>query len=123
MTAKNKEAGTVGAVPDLGSRKDRPNASNSPIKPRQAILRAVRVTRGRHCYLYNVDFVGEEIVSRSADPECDMARALLARGVTGVVQVMDGQTGKPRTRVNVEKAAGLRTVDEDRDGTPLPKVR
>lgn len=73
------------------------------------IGRKTKVKSFMHCYLYNVDFAGDEIVTRSADPECDMARALLDRGVAGVVQIIDGQTGKPRSRVNVEKAAKLRT--------------
>jgi hypothetical protein len=65
----------------------------------------------RHVYLYNVTVAGEPIVTHSHDPECDLARALLARGVTGVVDVIDGVTGKPRSRVNIEKAARLRVED------------
>jgi hypothetical protein len=29
----------------------------------------------------------------------------LARGLTGTVNLLDGQTGKPRTAVNIERAA------------------
>jgi hypothetical protein len=50
---------------------------------------------------------GEIIVSNSRDPEHDLARALLGRGITGVVEVIDGKTGKPRSRVNIEQAAKL----------------
>jgi hypothetical protein len=62
-------------------------------------------------YRYNVTRNGECIVSLSRDPETDLARAVLARGIKGVVSVLDGKTGKPRTRVNIERAAKLRTVE------------
>ena len=60
---------------------------------------------------YNVVLAGEIIVERSRDPETDLARALLARGQTGKVTVLDGATGKPRTIIDIEKAAKVRTVE------------
>ena len=59
----------------------------------------------RHWYAYDLVLDGETIVSNSRDPEHDLARALLARGIKGMVEVLDGRTGKPRSRVNIEKAA------------------
>ena len=50
-------------------------------------------------------FDGEIIVSDSRDPEHDLARALLARGIKGKVTLHDGCARKPRTVVNIEKAA------------------
>ena len=38
---------------------------------------------GRDGYRYSVICRGELIVENSRDPECDAARALLARGITG----------------------------------------
>jgi hypothetical protein len=35
----------------------------------------------------------------------------LSRGITGMVKVMDADTKKHRTTVNIEKAAKLRTVE------------
>ena len=35
----------------------------------------------------------------------DAARALLARGITGHLTMLDGKTGIPRTIINIEKAA------------------
>jgi hypothetical protein len=70
----------------------------------------------RHWYAYDVLLDGEVIVSNSRDPECDLARALIARNIKGIVTVLDGRTGTPRTRVNIEKAAMLRVTEEDRDG-------
>jgi hypothetical protein len=68
-------------------------------------------------YLYDVTFEGEVIVSNSRVPECDAARVLLARGITGKLTMVDGNTGKPRTVVNIEKAAKL-TVSENRRDSP-----
>src|SRR6185503_18854873 len=62
-------------------------------------------------YVYSVIFDGKLIVDRSRDPECDAARALSAMGYTGKLTMLDGKTGKPRTIIDVEKAAGL-TVEE-----------
>jgi len=73
--------------------------------------------------VWHVEFDGEIVVVGSRDPECDLARALLARGITGTVTILDGNTGKPRTFVNIEKAARL-TVREDRaDGPRFVKWR
>src|SRR5262245_2661494 len=55
---------------------------------------------------YSVTFREELIVDGSRDPECDLARALLARGFAGLVTVLD-EAGKPRSRVNIQKAAKL----------------
>ena len=59
----------------------------------------------RHWYAYDVLFDSEIIVTDSRDPEHDLARALLARGIKGNVTLQDGPTRKPRTVVNIEKAA------------------
>jgi hypothetical protein len=74
--------------------------------------------RQRDCwYLYDVTFGGELIVADSADPETDLARALIARGITGVVEIIDGRTGKRRSRVNIEAASRV-TFREDRKRGP-----
>ena len=52
---------------------------------------------------------GETLVKGSRDPETDLARALLARGLTGKVMAMDANTGKHRSTVDIEQAAKLRT--------------
>ena len=69
---------------------------------------------GKAGYLYNVTLDGELIVERSRDPECDLARALLSRGITGTVTFYDGNTGRPRTVIDVERAAKAITEDNRR---------
>ena len=68
-------------------------------------LLAKKKPNNRHWYAYDVLLDGETIVSSSRDPEHDLARALLARGIKGMAEVMDRRTGKPRSRVNLEAAA------------------
>jgi len=62
-------------------------------------------------YRYSVLFQGELLLERSRDPECDAARALEARGITGKLTLCDGKTGIPRTIIDIERAAKLRTVE------------
>ena len=45
----------------------------------------------RHWYAYDVLLNGEILVSNSRDPEHDLARALLARGIKGAAEVVDGK--------------------------------
>jgi hypothetical protein len=77
-----------------------------------------RQGRQRDCwYLYDVIFGGKVIVADSADPETDLARALMAQGIVGAVEIFDGRTGKPRSRVNIEAASKV-TFREDRRRGP-----
>ena len=61
--------------------------------------------------LYSVIFQGKLLVERSGDPECDAARTLLVQGFTGKLTLCDGKTGIPRTIIDIEKAAKLRSVE------------
>ena len=72
---------------------------------------------GKAGYLYSVIYEGKLIVERSRDPECDAARALLAKGITGTLILCDGKTGMPRMRLDIEKGARL-MVREDRATSP-----
>jgi hypothetical protein len=71
----------------------------------------IRKTGVRHSGRYSVTFGGETVVEGSRDPEADLARALLAKGITGIVTILDANTGKHRTTVNVEQAAEIRTEE------------
>ena len=67
---------------------------------------------GRDGYRYSVIFDGKLLIERSRDPECDAARALHARGITGKLTLLDGKTGVPRTTIDIEKAAKLATSED-----------
>ena len=64
---------------------------------------------------YNVLFDGDVIVEASRDPECDLARVLAASGYTGIVTMLDGDTGKPRTIINIQQTSRL-TAEEGPNG-------
>ena len=49
---------------------------------------------GRDGYRYSVLFEGQLLVDRSRDPECDAARALVAKGITGKLTMLDGKSGR-----------------------------
>ena len=88
--------------------------------PLIATVTAKRPPEGNHresWYLYDIEFDGELVVRDSKDPECELARALLARGITGCVRLIDANTGKPRITINIEKCAKL-TVRETRSHGP-----
>jgi hypothetical protein len=72
---------------------------------------------GRSGYAWSVLFDGELLASRSTTPEFDAARALLAKGITGKLTLLDGKTGRPRLTLDIEKAAQL-TVRDDRHRGP-----
>ena len=78
---------------------------------------------GRDGYRYSVLYDGKPLVNRSRDPECDAARALVAIGITGTLTLCDGKTGRPRTIIDIEKAAKLRTVEESVKGLRFKPYR
>jgi hypothetical protein len=81
--------------------------------------------------VYSVIFQGKLLVERSGDPECDVARALLTQGFTGKLCLSDAggfsverkrepwgiryiytpRPSMPRTIIDIEKAALLRSVE------------
>jgi hypothetical protein len=104
-----------------------PTASVAVARHRRSLvayLKANRPPKGRtrdSCYLYDVIFDGRVIVADSKDPECDLARALLAEGHAGIVAMLDAVTGRPRTVINIEKAATLAVEEGRRRGLRFVK--
>ena len=56
----------------------------------KAHLHPKKKPNDRHWYAYDVVFDGEIVVTDSRDPEHDLARALLKRGIKGNVTLHDG---------------------------------
>ena len=72
-----------------------------------ALLHADRQGRA-----WRVEFNGEIVVVGSQDPEFELARVLLPRGLTGGVKLLDGKTAMHRsTIIDIVKAAGFRTEE------------
>jgi hypothetical protein len=94
-----------------------------------ARLHPLKSKTGRE--VYSVIFRGKLLVERSGDPECDAARALLGQGITGKLHLSDAggfsvkrkrevwgvryiytiRPPMPRTIIDIEKAARLRTAE------------
>lgn len=64
-------------------------------------------------YRYDVFLDGKVIVRHTRDPEHEAARALHVRGFRGPFRTVDFHTGTPRMIHDIDKAAGLRTVERD----------
>jgi hypothetical protein len=79
-----------------------------------------RQSGGKHYYTYSVEFAGELIVEGSSNPEHDACRAVLARGITGTLLLLDCNTGKERSRIDIERGF-LWTVAEDQRGFRLKR--
>jgi hypothetical protein len=58
---------------------------------------------------YSVILDGKLLVEQSR--KCDAARALAARGITGKLTLCDGKTGRPRTVIDIERAAKLKVEE------------
>jgi hypothetical protein len=96
-----------------------PHSPSSSSRLTATLIPPVPRTGGRYAGVYAVEFNGERIVDRSRDPECDAARALLTRGITGKIKIIDAGTGKHRSIVNIEKASRLCV----REGAHAPYFR
>ena len=59
---------------------------------------------------------GVTLIESTKNPEFDSARALLARGIVGQVEVWRHGASFPAMRLDIEKAAKLTIEDGDRSG-------
>jgi hypothetical protein len=74
-----------------------------------------RKSGGKHYYTYSVQFSGEVIVQDSNNPEHDACRALLAKGLTGTLLILDCATDRERSRIDIERGS-FWLVSEDQRG-------
>jgi hypothetical protein len=71
---------------------------------------------------YRATLNGEEIVTRSWDPEFAACRALKARGLTGRIEFFRAGVPHPCLIIrDLAKGAGLRTLEDDCRGPVLKK--
>jgi hypothetical protein len=64
---------------------------------------------------------GRLLVPNTRDPEFAAARALLAKGVTGRLEVWRASAMFPAMTMDIEKAAGLRTMETESEGPKFVK--
>jgi hypothetical protein len=99
-----------------GDRQSSPPSNAAPAVSSSLALIAelhppVLQTGVRYTGKYAVSFRSEYIVANSRDPECAAARVLRGCGITGKVKVIDANTGRCRSVINIELAA--RVVAEE----------
>jgi hypothetical protein len=117
---------TTPHVPDLTAGSTLPSshypqpASAAPCRHRCTVRAVPPPKRGvqrESWYHYDIVFDGETIVAGSITPEFDACRVLLARGLTGKLDIFDAVTKKLCMTVDIEKGARL-TVGETRKAGP-----
>ena len=96
-------------------------SAEPPSTARLIARRTPPKTGRRHVYLYDVEFDGELVITGSAEPACDFARAMRVRGHRGWIKVIDADSGMHRYSVNIEKAARLTVRDTEREGPRFVK--
>ena len=107
MTLKERtpDAGRVEGSGDLSSLAADSTRDTQARTEKQVATLHPRWRGGNGGYCYDVTYDGEQVVTGSHDPEHDLARALLAKGVTGLVEIVEADSNKARTFVNVVPAA------------------
>jgi hypothetical protein len=101
------------------------NASHGPSQsPRCYTARLIPPTlqpRRKFNNKYSVEFDGE-LISCGRDAELDACRWLFARGYRGELRIIDGNTGRHRLTIDIERGAKL-TVKEGPHGPYFCKWR
>ena len=105
QTERTPDVGRVEGSGDLSSLAANSTRDNQARIEKQVATLTPRWRGGNSGYCYDATFNGEQVVTDSTDPEHDLARALLAKGVTGVIEIVEAESGKARTFVNVVPAA------------------
>jgi hypothetical protein len=68
---------------------------------------------GQRGQLYLVRYAGGVLIESSRNPEFDACRALLAKGITGRLEVWRPDGRFPAMRIDIVKGAGLTVEDSD----------
>ena len=76
-----------------------------------------RIRIGQSGPRYRVDYAGRVLVDSSRTPALDACRALLARGVTGLLETYQGGSAFASMRIDIERGAKL-TVSEGQKIAP-----
>src|SRR5262249_15681368 len=74
------------------------------------------ISLGARGYSYEVRYASGVLVASTRDPEFAAARALVARGMRGQLEVWREGGSAPSMGLDIEKAARLATREGDRDG-------
>ena len=94
-------------------------SASSPAPLTAILIPPTLQPRRKYNSKYLVQF-GDEIIASGRDAELDACRWLVRHGYRGQLRIVDSQTGKHRSTINIEKAARL-TVKEGPHGPYFAK--
>jgi hypothetical protein len=89
--------------------------------PRRIIIEPISL--GERGQLYRVTHNGAVLIERSRSPELDACRALLARGISGKLQVWRPGKTAHDMQLDIERAAGWTVLENEREGPRLVRWR
>ena len=72
---------------------------------------------------YRVTYLGKTLIESTRDPELDACRALLAKGISGVLVTYSPEGSVPRMRIDIEKGSQRMTIDNTADGPRIGRYR
>jgi hypothetical protein len=101
-------------------------AVDDPERPSKITEHRVDVERTHYTSAgarYTVTFLGEMLVEGARTPLFDACRALLARGITGTVEMYSPGSSVPRMKVDIEEGAQLTVSEGDKAGPRLARYR
>jgi hypothetical protein len=79
------------------------------------------VSIGHRGQRYRAHYAGAVLIEGSRNPEFDACRALLARGITGTLEVWHKGATFASMRLDIEKGARLTVVDSDSIGPRITR--
>ena len=72
---------------------------------------------------YRVTYLGKTLIESTRDPEFEACRALLAKGVTGILVAYSLGNAVHRMRIDIAKGANLMTIDNATNGPRIGRYR
>jgi hypothetical protein len=101
-------------------------AIDGPEHPSKAAEHRIDVERTHYTSTgarYRVTYLGEMLVEGACTPLFDACRALLARGITGMLVMYSPGSSVPRMKADIEEGAQLTVAEGDKAGPRLARYR
>jgi hypothetical protein len=99
---------------------------DDPGEPSKAVEHCVKLELTHYAGTgarYRVTYLGKTLIESARDPEFEVCRAMLAKGVTGTLVTYSPGSSVPRMRVDIAKGAQLMTIDNATGGPRIGRYR
>jgi hypothetical protein len=106
---------------------DKPEPKAKPIKPTPRPETTVKITHVRlsptksNRWKVTDDETGEVMLTSARDPEFEVCRLLIERGVTGTLRTYVGDSVYHSLTIGIERGAGMTTMDAPSAGPVVKK--